>query len=248
MFGSVGSGTAIRVLATASVLPVAERTCRRGRPLERLGPRKRRLVLDVAHHVVRDLVVRRDVIDLRDREQGLRDSDSARLSLMATPASLATSTRSAFVGSIQTSWLSPPGGAESAGLRRRGRRAHRLPRARPRPNAAATPGLEHVRAAVERHRERHRREVQQVLVVGRHGHARVVRRALVRQVRLVDELPVAAAIVRAIQPRRRRILDERVHAVRIAWRYCHRDLAQRVVRRREAVAGDARPRGCRRRG
>src|SRR5580704_13263990 len=63
---------------------------------------------------------------------------------MATPASLATSTRFALVGSIQTSWLSPPGaeigaGGAAVGAAGAGAPASAAPAPRPRPPPAAPP-------------------------------------------------------------------------------------------------------------
>src|SRR5579864_4211098 len=61
---------------------------------------------------------------------------------MATPASLATSTRFALVGSIQTSWLSPPGAEITCGggaLGAGGAAASAAPAPRPRPPAAPPP-------------------------------------------------------------------------------------------------------------
>src|SRR5512144_1668832 len=63
--------------------------------------------------------------------------------------------------------------------------------------------------------------------------------------RLIDELPGRAAIARAVETWRRRVLYERVDAVRVAW--CNRDgnLAERVIGSRQAVSGDPGPRRAR---
>jgi hypothetical protein len=59
--------------------------------------------------------------------------------------------------------------------------------------------------------------------------------------RLVDELPGRAAIVRAIEAGRGRILDQGIHPIRIALRDRHGGLAERVVRGGQAVSGDLVP-------
>ena len=107
--------------------------------------------------------------------------------------------------------------------------------ARPEPRARQR------RAAVQRHAEAHRDEVQPVGIVRRHGEAHVIRRALGHVVVAAHEPPGGARVVGAVQ-RRVRVLHQRVHPVRVGRGDRHRDLSHGVIRLGEPVARQALPR------
>ena len=96
-------------------------------------------------------------------------------------------------------------------------------------------------AAVARHAEPHRDEVETLLVVGRDGETHVIRSALRHVVIAAHDAPGGTAIIAAIQ-RRVLIFDQRVDGVGIGGGDRDSDLADDVIRRRETVARQALPR------
>ena len=140
--------------------------------------RGRRAVLAVAVHVVGNLIVGGDVIDLRDSETAHDATCVPRFTVMPTPPSL-TRRSDAIASWIQMSCKSPSGGAPSAW-------PPASPDSRDRPQRCA---------AVERLAERRREEIRFVFVVRLHRHAEVVMRTAARLVTRGHHLPVLAAIV-----------------------------------------------------
>ena len=98
-------------------------------------------------------------------------------------------------------------------------------------------------AAVPRHAEAHRHEVQTLLVVRCDGEAHVVRRALGHVVVAAHQPPGVAAVVTAVQ-RGVLILDQRVHGVRVRGGDGDRDLAHQALRVGEPVARETLPGGA----
>ena len=96
-------------------------------------------------------------------------------------------------------------------------------------------------AAVARHAEAHRDEVQPLLVVGRDGEAHVVRRALRHAVIVAHHVPGRAPVIAPIE-RGILVLDQRVDGVRVRRSDRHCYLAHDVARVGEAVPRDALPR------
>ena len=96
-------------------------------------------------------------------------------------------------------------------------------------------------AAVARHAEPHRDEVEPLLVVGGDREAHVVRRALGHVVVARHHAPIVAAVVAAVQ-RGIPILDECVDRIGVGRRDRHGDLAEHTLRVGEATTSEALPR------
>ena len=199
MSGSTGSGTANA--SSQPPVPVQLPTPMPPRPPPpAIRPAEARLVLDVAHHVVRHGVVGHHVIDLRDRQQempvGRRavvadgdagvvgDEHAIRVRRIDPDVVIVAARRGDLRALSQLPRRAPPA-LKLRRARAAGRRSARTAR------SAASARLEHRRAAVARHREA--RPTGSTADSRRPATppSRVVRRALARQVRLVHEFHVS---------------------------------------------------------